>query len=153
MRQTVKTIALAAFCAALMGCIETVDVSGEAPIDDYESWYRVDVWGNIPGHGESYRVIYANDAARQYAHVGQYPVGSVLVKEVRELVGEDQPGDLRYLAVMRKLNTAPPGGRLEGGWQFTNVSSLGADEKQGFTCYERCHVQAPIAGAWLDYGQ
>lgn len=134
------------------GCPATVDTSA-SPIDDYESWYRIDATGVVPGHGDSYRVIYANDVARSFTHTGRYPIGSVIVKEIRKLTDEDGPGDLRYLGVMRKLGSPPPGGEIQGGWQFTIVGELGDPEKQGATCWDRCHVQAPIDGAWLDYGR
>ncbi len=138
----------------LGGCgLDVVDTAGLPAIDEYESWYRVDSTGFIPGHGDTYRIIYVNDVARQYAHAGPYPLGSVLVKEIRALV-DDGAGDIRYLAVMRKLVEAPPGGELQGGWLFTSFGQFGDDEKHDpQTCWDRCHVQAPVDGAWLDYGE
>lgn len=138
---------------ALIGCQPTVDTTGLDPLTGYDQWYRVDVTGPIPGHGDSYRIIYANPVARSFGHAGRYPPGSVMVKEIRDIDETGEPGALRYLAVMRKLEQAPPGGELQGGWQFTMLGQLGDDETQGFTCWRRCHIQAPIDGAWLDYGQ
>ena len=134
-----------------VGCAP-VDVSGLDPLTGYEQWYRVDASGRVPGHGDSYRIIYANDAARQYLHEGRYPFGSVIVKEIRDADGGEN-GALDYIAVMRKLPQAPPGGELEGGWLFTMMSEQGADETQSFVCWQSCHVQAPVDGAFLDYGQ
>ena len=153
LRYKIKSALLAASCTALLACVGTVDTDGLPALDGYDSWYRLDAAGILPGHGESYRVIYANDTARQYQHAGVYPVGSVLVKEIRDIDANGGPGDLRYLGVMRRLAEAPPGGKLEGGWQFTIFGDLGDAERQGSTCWDRCHVQAPIAGAWIDYGQ
>ncbi len=150
-----KSLATAAVALAFLssGCSEVVDTSGLPAIDDYESWYRVDSTGVIPGHGDTYRIIYANDVARQYGHAGAYALGAVIVKEIRSKDG-DGPGELRYIAVMRKLAEAPPGGELQGGWLFTQFGQLGDDEKfHPETCWGRCHVQAPVDGAWLDYGE
>lgn len=147
------SVALGVICLALSsGCPQTVDTSGLQPLDGYEDWYRLDSTGEVPGHGDSYRIIYANDIARSFAHAGRYPSGTVIVKEIRDMTEDGGPGDLRYLGVMRKLGIAPPGGEIQGGWQFTIFGELGDAEKQGATCWNRCHIQAPIDGAWFDYG-
>ena len=144
---------LGAILCAMIGCAP-VDVSNLEPLDGYDQWYRIDSTERVPGHGDTYRIIYANDVARGYTHEYAYPVGSVIVKEIRDN-NDGEPGDLRYLGVMRKLTAdqVPDGAKLEGGWLFTILDQLGADESQSPTCWENCHVQAPIDGAWLDYGE
>ncbi|MGE3545161.1 MAG: DUF692 family multinuclear iron-containing protein [Kofleriaceae bacterium] len=67
---------------------------------------RIDATGPAPGHGDTYRIIYANEVAADPTwdlYLG-YREGSVVVKEVRDDV-DGQPGDLRYLAVMRRIGT------------------------------------------------
>ena len=83
------------------GCASPVDVSDLAPLDGYDQWYRVEASGPVPGHGEGYRIIYANDDARAYPHEGPYRPGTVIVKEI--LDGGDATSPLDYIAVMRKL--------------------------------------------------
>lgn len=149
---------LGGMTGGLIGCAPPVDVSSLEPIDGYEQWYRVDASGRVPGHGDGYRIIYANDRARTFAHEGAYLPGTVIVKEIRD--GDDENGALSYLGVMRKLtvNDAPEGVTLDGvtlsgtGWLFTILDELGAEESQSFVCWDGCHVQAPVDGAWLDYG-
>jgi hypothetical protein len=162
-----------------------------APIpDDYTSWLRIDATGEVPGHGDTYRIIYANDQAqlRGVAIVTplpdagtdtpdagpddpdagpkvritadhEYPEGSIIVKEVHERNG-DQPGDLKYIAVMRKLLDAPSGAELKypgnyssAGWLFTSMSDIRSDEEYKSSCWDECHVAAPMDGAFYDYGQ
>jgi len=149
---------LTAFCAAACiaasipatGCT-VVDTSELDPIDDYTDWSSIETSGAIPGHGDTVRVIYVNDVARSYPHAGEYALGSVIVKEIHEN-DNGNPGALNYLAIMRRLDEAPDGGKIQGGWLFTRTSELGADEIQGFTCWKKCHVQAPFAGTWFDHG-
>lgn len=153
-----KTLATRSLLVVLLAlgagaCNELVDTTALPPIDGYTSWYRVDSTGRVPGHGDTYRIIYANDVAHAFGHAGSYQEGSVLVKEIRYLDDTGLPGDIRYIAVMRKLAEAPPGGELQGGWQFTRFQALGDDEIQGTTCWNQCHVQAPLDGTWFDYGQ
>ena len=54
---------------------------------------------------------------------------------------------------MRRLDDAPDGGEIEGGWLFTMASDIDDDETQGVTCWKQCHVAAPYSGAWFDYGE
>lgn len=135
-----------------------VAACGEAvspePLGDYTTWKRVDTYGELPGHGDSYRIIYINDVALTYAG-GAHPEGSVIVKEVRHRAGPrgDQPGDLRYLAIMRRLGPAPLALEDEAGWLFTQAREIGGDEEYRSLCWNRCHVAAPYAGAFLDYGK
>ncbi len=134
------------------------------PLGDYRSWKRIDTWGELPGHGDSYRIIYVNDIALTYSG-GAYPEGSVVVKEVRKLgapapehPGVPTPGDLRYTAIMRRIGPAPRGLEDEAGWLFTQGGEPPADGGDGdevyrSLCWNRCHVAAPYAGAFLDYSK
>ena len=140
-------------CFFVMGCFPIADTSDLPSIDDYESWNRVDAIGPVGGHGNSFRKIYVNDIAQDYAGLGEYRVGSTVVKEVRGISEEDEPLDLRYLAVARKLNEAPPGGTLENGWLFTYVKEAGTEEQNRTSCFGSCHLSAPFDHLFLDYGE
>ena len=122
-------------------------------IEDYESWDRVDSIGPVGGHGTSFRKVYVNDIASDFSGIGEYPVGAVLVKEVRGISDDDEPLDLRYLAVARKLDVEPSGGTLENGWLFTYVNDLGSDEQNRSSCFESCHASAPFDHLFIDYGE
>lgn len=113
-------------------------------LGDYQSWHRVDTFGEVPGHGDSYRIIYVNDIART---AGTTERDATLVKEVHEN-DDGQPGALRIIEVMRKVTpgTDPAD---EGGWLFTQLKDGG--EIHLDLCWSRCHRQAPFAGAWFDY--
>jgi len=133
----------------LAGCGEVVTIE---PLVEYQGWFNVQTRGDAPGHEDSVRIIYADPIARTYVGTGQYPLGSVLVKEVHEPNG-DQPGALRYVAIMRRLDVAPPGGTLDGGWLFTEAETSGGEETNYALCWARCHVSAPYHGAWIDYAK
>jgi len=138
---------------AAAGCGEVVDTGFP---NNYASWCRIETYGAATGHGDTYRIIYANDEARSYTGTGQYPAGSVLVKEVYDLsetVEGPTPGDLQYLALMRRLDETPPGGTLYHGWLFTETDKAGGEETTYSLCFDRCHVSAPYYGAWFDYSR
>lgn len=135
--------ALVLLGAGLAACGEIVDAPD---LGDYTSWHRVDTYGDIPGHGDTYRVIYVNDIARTQ---GTTAKESVIVKEIRDN-DDGAPGDLRYVAIMRKLR-AGPAPADEGGWLFTQTDAPGGTEEHLDLCWSRCHAQAPFAGVWLDY--
>jgi hypothetical protein len=138
----------AAFALVLVACGEEVDVE---PLGDYTAWKRIDITGNAPGHSNSYRIIYVNDIAADPAPLDiGYPDGSILVKEVREVL-DGQPGDLRYTAIMRKLRPVTAALEDEGGWLFTETDGPTGPEKTFGFCWGRCHVAAPYNGAWYDY--
>jgi hypothetical protein len=149
--------------AAAAACTETVDTSTLEPVGDYTTWKRTDATGAIPAHQDTYRITYANPISTTYAGAGYYPVGSVFIKEIRDVTSDGMPGELRYIALMRKLAAVDPltndddtfeGFELEGGWLFTFVgdtTAIGGDEKTG-NCWQSCHVQAPYDGAWIDHG-
>ncbi|MBL0216579.1 MAG: hypothetical protein IPQ07_22190 [Myxococcales bacterium] len=138
-----KIAALTLAALVLAACTDSVS---PPELGDYTSWHRVDTFGNVPGHGDSYRIIYVNDIARTR---GTTERDAVLVKEVHDN-DNGQPGALRIIEIMRKLRpgTAPDD---EGGWLFTQMPSPGAGEVHLDLCWSRCHVQAPYAGAWFDY--
>ena len=151
MRLIAPRLALAVALGALAagGC--TVDAD-PADLDGYLDWHRVETEGELPAHEDTIRDIYVNDAGREYGGTGAYPQGTVIVKEVYARDGAAR-GELMYPAIMRKLGVAPPGGRLDGGWQFTITARAGDPERQGRTCWDGCHIQGPYDGAWLDYGE
>jgi Cytochrome P460 len=144
----------AALVALLILASACGDPVSPEPLGDYTTWKRVDTYGELPGHGDSYRVIYINDTALTYAG-GAHPEGSVIVKEVRHRAGArgDAPGELRYLAIMRRLGPAPLALEEEAGWLFTQTREIGGSEEYLSLCWNRCHVAAPYAGAFLDYGK
>jgi len=145
--------ALIAAALIACGCGDTVDTGNLAPIDGYTAWHRVDVEGKAPGHGDTYRIIYANETARGYTGGGEYPPTTVIVKEIR--AAGDPEGALLYLAIMRKLAADDPaadGLELDGGWLFSRADEAGADEIRYDFCWASCHAQAPVDGAFYDYG-
>lgn len=138
-----RTALFAIVSTVALGCGEAVSPE---PLGDYSTWDRFDTYGDAPGHGPSYRVIYANDVART---AGPTEAGAILVKEIRDDAG-GTPGDLRYVAIMRKLRGGPSPDD-EGGWLFTKAATPGGAETHSALCWSRCHAQAPLAGVWLDY--
>ena len=108
-----------ALSVLLSGCFTEVDLV----LEDYTDWFSITTIGEAPGHSDSFRVIYANDEARSYSGLGQYPNGTIIVKEIYRRDG-DQMGDFRYLGIMRKLSEAPAGVELDNGWLFTYRGSL-----------------------------
>ena len=144
------------------GCAKEVDVASLparysiAGYNDATSpWYSVDVAGKAPGHGDTYRRIFVNDVGQSYSHAGEYPIGTLLVKEIYKLDKDSQPGELNYIAVMRKIARAdvPEGIELDDGWLFTFLEKAGDDAEFTFpSCYAHCHVQAPLDSVWYDYG-
>jgi len=161
-----KRIALLLLAAGACSSSTVVDV--EPVPADYTDWYRLDATGAVPGHGDSYRIIYANDVARTFGtiiddeYVYRYPQGSIIVKEVHELDG-DQPGAIKYLGVMRMLNfdEVPSGAELgkasdkgSYGWLFTYLADdIDSDEEYRASCWDECHVASPYGGAFYDYGE
>lgn len=134
----------------LAACGIAVD---EEPVGDYQSWGPpVIVTGKAPGHGDSYRAIYANDLARdplQSFYLG-YQEGAIFVKEIRDN-NDGQPGDLRYLAIMRRIGPVTKALQDKGGWLYTRANDVSATEKEFDLCWSRCHLAAPYNGAWYDY--
>jgi hypothetical protein len=146
MIRTLFAFACGAACAAA-GCSAIADVP---PLDDYRQWKRIDTYGDAPGHGDSYRVIYANEVAQQFTG-GQYAPGTILVKEVYSN-DAGRPGVLGAVEIMRHLGTTT-GFDDQAGWLFTEADAPHGAEQEKTTCWRRCHSQAPYAGAWLDYAR
>jgi Cytochrome P460 len=139
-------IAWLVFAAA--ACKEPID---DRLTDDYTTWKRIDVTGKAPGHADSYRVIYVNDMAADPAqdfNLGAQP-GAIIVKEIRKNV-DGEPGDLNYIAIMRRLDRTPIS-EAGGGWLFSRSEEPGGSEVHQDFCWARCHVAAPYNGAWYDY--
>jgi hypothetical protein len=134
----------------LAGCIR-VPIDQEGP-GDYTTWKRVDITVSAPGHENSYRIIYINDLAADPAQsfVFGYQEGSVLVKEVRDDAG-GVPGDLRYVAMMRRIGPVERALEDDGGWLFSESHVPNGPEETAAFCWQRCHVSAPYNGAWYDY--
>jgi hypothetical protein len=141
----------ALLCIVAAGCAEAPDVE---PLGDYTQWKRLDVTGPAPGHGDTYRIIYANDLAVDPAWALRlgYQEGSILVKEIRNN-DDGQPGDLRYVAIMRRTKPIVTALENQGGWLFTESDEPEGAEKEPSFCWNRCHVAAPYNGAWYDYRQ
>ena len=132
---------------------DAIDTTGlKDNIIDYQDWYRITVRGDVPGHFNTYRVIYANSFARDYQGAGDYPLGSVIIKEIYDLE-DQQPTDLNYIAVMRRLDEATAPAELDEGWLFTDLrDGISGKETRETTCWKKCHRQAPYRGTWFDYG-
>ena len=78
-------LSLASLSLSLGACSEDIDPADVAsvPIDDYETWDVVEpLLGPVPGHGDTYRVMYRNEEARRYTGAGEYPLGAAIVKEI-----------------------------------------------------------------------
>ena len=154
----------AALLLALAACEGTIIDIDKDDLVGYEDWKRVDAVGEVPGHGDSYRIIYANETAedRVSEFDGEWGPGTVIVKEIRERDG-DQPGDVRYLGIMRFLDRGdtPDGAELFNlledepyGWLFTYLDQdIDSDEEYRASCWNDCHVAAPYAGAFLNYAE
>ena len=143
---------------ALLGCGGTaIDpvADGLPPITDYQSWQlAATVAQSVAGLGDSVRLIFANPVARDYSHSGRYPIGTVLVKEVRARHQDGSAGDLRYLAIMRKVgDDAELDAPVDEGWVYSTASSATGGESSSGACFATCHRQATHDGVWLDYGQ
>lgn len=135
----------------LAACGESLD-AGVAPLAelDYQSWRSFEVHGDAPGHS-GFRTIYANDLARdpEQSFVLGYQEGAILVKEVFDDVGGAR-GDLRHIAVMRRIGPVTRAFEDDGGWYFTEAPAGGEEQHFDF-CFRRCHAAAPYNGAWFDY--
>ena len=168
MRRLACLLVLAAACGPTVVDPDAVNPELFAVGPEYETWYRVDATGEVPGHGDSYRIIYVNDKALERGTIvgddfeNNYERGSIIVKEVHELDG-DQPGPIKYLGVMRMMavEEAPDGVELgqpatikASGWLFTYLADdIESDEEYRPACWDECHAAAPIAGTFYDYSE
>ena len=117
-----------------LGCSQSVDVD---PPGDYMTWKRLDVTGEAPGHGDTYRIIYANDLAASPAsqlYIG-YPLGSIIVKEIHDN-DNGQPGALRYVAIMRRTTPVTTSLQDQGGWLFSQSQEPNGPETHSDRCWE-----------------
>tara|TARA_R110002096_G_scaffold408075_1_gene606965 strand:+ start:72594 stop:73061 length:468 start_codon:yes stop_codon:yes gene_type:complete len=153
MNRTALATAFLTVVLATSACSE--DIQPEllsVSIEGYESWDKVEpLLGPVPGHGDTYRIMYRNELARSYTGAGDYPIGAAIVKEIYTLSGEDGKGKLSYKAVMRRMDPEDnPGVPIDGGWLFTQIDS-GTDEFQRDLCWSSCHRAAPYVGAFFDH--
>jgi hypothetical protein len=127
-------------------------------IGDYQQWKSFETYGHAPGHGDTYRIIFANDLAETYrdplmplpANEVGYPEGTAIVKEVYDRNADGTPGSLRVIEFMRRIGTSKAD---QLGWVFTAASKPGASETVQDFCFRRCHLSAPFDGAWFDYNK
>lgn len=138
---------------AITACAEPVSPE---PLGDYAAWPAMGgatftVRGTAPGHGDTVRVIYVNPTARMAESISPtYPLGSTIVKEIRDNDGGDG-GEIRYLAIMRLVTPTDTALTDEGGWLYSEQRPPGADEVHFGYCWARCHAAAPYNGAFYDY--
>jgi len=150
-----KSIAFLILLCLSFSCKEDIDPSQlDVSIDNYESWNKVEpLLGQVPGHGDTYRIMYRNEIARSYTGAGQYPLGSAIVKEIYDLEGSEGRGALNYKSVMRRMDPdANPDLPIMGGWLFTQIDE-GTEEFQRDLCWDGCHVRAPYQGTFFDHSQ
>ena len=137
--------------ALLAGCGESLrdDITPFEDLD-YQTWKHVEVHGDAPGH-TGFRTIYVNDIGRDASQsfVLGYQEGTMFVKEVFDDNGGVK-GDLRHIAVMRRIGKVEKALEDDGGWYFTEAPAGGPEQHFDF-CFRRCHASAPYNGAWLDY--
>ncbi|MFN0251794.1 MAG: hypothetical protein ACKV2T_33260 [Kofleriaceae bacterium] len=124
---------------ALGGCLGE-DVT-PPDIGDYTIWQHVTLSGEVPGHGNTTRIVYVNDVV---VATGPTERGAIIVKEIYE------GGAFTELELMRK-QVAGVDPANEGGWLFTTRAPPTSGEVHRDLCWARCHRAAPFAGAWLDY--
>lgn len=143
------------FALLSAGCAVEVDTTNLPSIDNYQSWESQVVIGPAPGHGDTYREIYINEVGRNYSHAGPYNEGTVFVKEIYSIRESDQPGDLLYVATMRKLSPDTDVGdaSVHQGWLFTQFDAPGDPEVSAKFCFDSCHAQGPFDYAFFDYGR
>jgi hypothetical protein len=139
---------------AIGACAENVDPE---PLGDYTAWPSMGgsmhtVQGRAPGHGDTIRVIYVNPTAATAERISpSYPMGSTIVKEIRQNL-DGVAGDINYIAIMRRQDTdVDEGLENEGGWLFSEQRPANAPEIHRDLCWARCHVAAPYNGAFYDY--
>lgn len=142
-------VLLASF-VLLGACANIVDTDGLGDLSDYRSWDSFTVTGEIPGHGDTLRVIYANEVAHSWSGAGEYPIGSIIIKEIYPA---SDPNTIDYIAIMRKLDEPPAGGELQAGWLYTMLDeSIESEEDNNRRCYRSCHVAAPYDSLFHDFG-
>jgi hypothetical protein len=152
----ISRLVLVTALAVTAGCAS--DPLDLEPVGDYSGWKQFATWGDTPGHGDTYRIIYANPDAEKFgmpeppAEVfgGEYWTTSIVVKEVYERIG-DGPGALQIVEIMRR--TSDKAYESSGGWLFSDAATPDGPETEKTFCWRRCHQAAPFAGAWFDYSK
>jgi hypothetical protein len=134
----------------LAACGTEIDPAGLPSIEGYPTWRKfAELETDIPGHPNSIRPIFVNEVASEYPHGGRYPLGTVIVKEIWGREAPGRRGDLRYVAIMRKVGEGAPVPTNDG-WLFTQL--VDGVETQHELCWRTCHKAGPWDGAWFDYG-
>jgi hypothetical protein len=118
-------------------------------IDDYKTWDHVELAGDVPGHGDTFRVVYINPVGRSYPGGGLHPIGSTYVKEV---YGDMARTDLHVIEIQRYVGDTDVNAPVDGGWVFTSKKTAGDGETYHGTCWA-CHRQAPYEGAFFPFGE
>jgi hypothetical protein len=142
-----------ALAVALGACADTLDERIDEHYWELPEWSHFDTYGDTPGHGDSYRIIYFNDQTRDFIG-GAFPDGSTIVKEVYDNDG-GSAGKLRVIEIMRRDGAVDPATLYDArmGWVFSATSTRGGEETdRSDFCWRRCHANAPVSGAWFDYG-
>jgi hypothetical protein len=143
--------------------VAVVAACGGDPIDlvvserywEDPAWKKVTTSGSTPGHGNTIRDIYANAIAQNYDPFNTlyYEDGAILVKEVYTNEHGTR-GELEAIEIMRRIGLSPMSHDDYLGWLFSVAGERnGSETDETDFCWRRCHVNAPVAGAWLDYGR
>jgi hypothetical protein len=143
----VAILVVLALGAGLAGCSRPA----EAMLDyDYSKWTRLDdqpITEPIPGHSSGVRTIYMNDTGRGVTVTDQsgrivwdYPVGTVIIKEVAMETDAGTPGDPSMILGMIK---EPDNPREQGGWLWIMRNPRSGEETVFDTEFcITCHADA-----------
>lgn len=138
--------------AAILGFIASCagDGTPERLLDiDYSSWDRTveeTIQRQIPGHGDSYRRIYINEAGTNVQRVQvdgrvrlNYPVGTIVLKENFPVVPEEATGPPSIAAMVKD----PDHPDARGGWVWIAKNPETGNENTGLGDYcITCHTNA-----------
>ena len=148
---------LLAACATDTLDVRVTDRYWELALTDPAQWSLVTTSGATPGHGDTIRDIYFNSYAQMFDGAA-WPMDmdghAQLVKEVYTNDG-GQRGALQVIETMH-IVVQPNENRFANryGWVFGATDTrLGEETDRTDFCWRRCHVNAPLAGAWLDYSR
>jgi cytochrome P460 len=148
-----RVLVLAA-ALGLNACGTDVDPAGLPSIQGYTGWDSFVYTGDVPGHGDTYRIAYVNPVGRTYPHGATYPKGTVIVKEIHDKTSDGNAGALRHVDIMRKVYNDPAvTAPTNAGWVFSEAASAGDSEHHSDTCWNTCHKVAPFDSVWHDYGK
>ncbi|HKA88783.1 MAG TPA: cytochrome P460 family protein [Haliangiales bacterium] len=145
-----RSIFLLVLTGACVGsAVDDPQFLSEYSIAGYESWFSVDFTGDVPGHGDTFREVYVNPIGRSYPGGGQYPIGTILVKEVFRDAAHT---DLSVIEIQRYVGNRNVNAPVDGGWVFTSKKSAADGETYHRTCWE-CHRQATYGGSFYAFGE